>query len=333
MPFDIDRAASARSGDSAVIEAPFTALMAASHIDQKILGCIAKSVGMFDSILSSSLFQLLGLSLQLSEKLYQLRGQGPHALSSMQAADLRRSAVWLSQEGLSILAGTTLPRCQTDYIEPRCLVMVAKLRASFNHVYCLFNNDPPVNQLEPARKQDYMPARTYAERFSARGAGGTKSAADKVTGRYKSTYGSSPIPSEPTAPMPPPSYAIPPAPTSSYVSEQSKPCLLGTHSAKGCRCESINYVPRTSNYFQAASSLAAQYLPGSDPLRLSICLEHCVFMDTCARNAAAASERARAALHDVYSASEGMSDGDFHDAASLVQALTIYGDSGNRTGR
>jgi len=54
-----------------------------------------------------------------------------------------------------------------------------------------------------------------------------------------------------------------------------------------------------------------------------VALEHCAFASDCGKDLDTARDLARLTIHDVYTATEAMEDGDFDDAAMLVQAIAM----------
>ncbi|PHH79068.1 hypothetical protein CDD82_2620 [Ophiocordyceps australis] len=126
--------------------------MASSQVDQKFLGKLAKGVEHENPLLASMLFKILGLSLSLARQLVAAKKHRPPASNApgsssnnSQPAPLVLKRVvhilWLAREGLVMLQQYVLPfvgRCT------ELKVLAYKLRASFNHVFVLFHNRPPV---------------------------------------------------------------------------------------------------------------------------------------------------------------------------------------------
>lgn len=80
-------------------------------------------------------------------------------------------------------------------------------------------------------------------------------------------------------------------------------------------------MPSATNYFSIAASLASKLLTASDPLRLSVALEHSAFLHDCVHDHEASWRRARDAIRAVYEDEGKLSDAEFEDAAALVEAL------------
>ncbi|RFU73448.1 14-3-3 protein [Trichoderma arundinaceum] len=115
--------------------------MASSEVDQKYLGRMARSVENDNSILSSTLFKILGLSLRLSEKLVEVKKQRkPDATLHENIMRI----LWLAREGLKMLQEYVIPFV-SNCVELK--VLAYKLRASFHHIFVLFRNQPRVSNM------------------------------------------------------------------------------------------------------------------------------------------------------------------------------------------
>ena len=130
--------------------------MASSEVDQKFLGKLAKAVENDNPLLSSMLFKILGLSLNLAEQLVAARKQR-RVDTSPTPAFLRRvlHILWLSREGLVMLQQYVVPMVG-NYVELK--VLAYKLRASFHHIFVLFHNDPPVSNMGGGWTQEALAA-------------------------------------------------------------------------------------------------------------------------------------------------------------------------------
>src|SRR6186713_878583 len=114
--------------------------MASSDVDQKFLGRLATSIGSSNVLLSSALYQILGLSVLLSRKLYRARKLRKLDTSrDTKSLALYQHIIWLSREGLNLLETYVIRPTQDGQYGPECRVLVAKLRASFFHIFCLFH--------------------------------------------------------------------------------------------------------------------------------------------------------------------------------------------------
>lgn len=118
--------------------------MASSEVDQKFLGRLAKAVDNDNPLLSSVLFKLLGLSLNLSQHLIQARKQRKAEAHEVPSLALILHIIWLSREGSRMLEQYVLPMVG-NYVELK--VLAYKLRASFYHIFVLFHNQPPVSDM------------------------------------------------------------------------------------------------------------------------------------------------------------------------------------------
>ncbi|PNS19970.1 hypothetical protein CAC42_7937 [Sphaceloma murrayae] len=308
--------------------------MAASDIDQKILGQIAKDVGRSNPLLSSALYQILGLSVLLSRKLYRARKlRRLDVTRDTKSMTLYHQIIWLSREGLAITEIMILPYCQNGSQSARCRVMAAKLRASFYHVFCLFHNHPTISQLTPPKTspsakdapQKDEPAADKRVRQAV-----LRETIPSMTS--ETSYVTNPYALSGPAQTSPPPYPPPPIPAIQANAPTTPPSrqqgFLPHSSAQRSPPSSadflmppLNFVPAATVYFSQANVLAKRLLPGSDPLRLSVAFESCAFTWECGKDFALAKEKAKTTIREVYSAPEGMEDADFDDAATLVQAI------------
>ncbi|KAJ9627982.1 hypothetical protein H2203_003201 [Taxawa tesnikishii (nom. ined.)] len=311
--------------------------MAASDIDQKILGRLCKQAAASNPLLSSCLYQTLGLSVLLSRKLFRARKLRKLDTSrDTKSVQLYHHIIWLSREGLSITEVYILPYCQDGEQGPECRVMAAKLRASFYHVFCLFHNHPPVGQLSPvtsaSKTGNGQTRQPSAQQTRSRD---NKSAFRDPIPSYTSdaSYITNPFAMGGPAQTPPPSYPVPPLPSIATPPRHRTPTRLppglniprtgppSPPSSASYLLPPLNFVPAARTYLANAASLATKLLPGSDPLRLSVQLEYAAFLWDCAREEETARQVAKTAIRDVYAAPEGMDDAEFEDAAGLVRAL------------
>ncbi|KAJ9647795.1 hypothetical protein H2199_001570 [Coniosporium tulheliwenetii] len=129
--------------------------MASSDVDQKIVAMLAKSTEIVNPMISKAFYKILGLSVMLSRKLYRARKLRRLDISrDTKSLGLYHHIVWLSREGLTMLEDWVIPWMKfgdnQELFGPHareCIVMAAKLRASFLHIFCLFHNHPPVGQV------------------------------------------------------------------------------------------------------------------------------------------------------------------------------------------
>lgn len=306
--------------------------MAASDVDQKILGRIAKQTARTNPLLSSSLYQLLGLSIILTRKLFRARRTRKLDPSrDSKSLSLYHQIIWLSREGLSLTEVYILPYCQDGEQGAECRVMAAKLRASFYHVFCLFHNHPSLNQLSLRSSPEGMGKQEETKKDSGSTShlrvAGLRDPIPSMTS--ESSYVTNPFAGSGPAQSPPPSYPIPPIPTTPSRRAPTRPPGLmpatptqrSSPSSATFLLPPLNFVPSATNYFSIAASLASKLLSASDPLRLSVALEHSAFLHDCVHDAEASRRRARDAIRAVYEDEGKLSDAEFEDATALVQAL------------
>lgn len=273
--------------------------MASSEVDQKFLGRLAKAVEQDNPLLSSMLFKILGLSLNLAHQLVAAK-KARRPDPSTSPLFLRRvlHIIWLSREGLIMLQQYVIPMVG-NYVELK--VLAYKLRASFHHIFVLFHNQPPVSNMA-----SWTPEAREAALASAAKAG----ADEKKEGMTDNDIISRPSSVQPTHPLeggpvgPPPGFETHVAllPPSFLLPEQ-------------------DYLPTAHQHFQEAVGLADQLLWGSHSLRLSVKTEYAAFLYECVHDAEASRRLAKDTIAEVYDATEGMDDDMFNDACELVTVL------------
>ncbi|KAG5989172.1 hypothetical protein E4U54_004408 [Claviceps lovelessii] len=272
--------------------------MASSEVDQKFLGRLAKAVEHDNPLLSSMLFKILGLSLNLAEQLVAAKkARRPDPITSPLFLKRVLHIIWLSREGLVMLQQYVIPMVG-KYVELK--VLAYKLRASFHHIFVLFHNQPPVSNMGTWTPE----AREAALALTAEAAMERRPAT--VDGDMVSTCSSL----QPTHPLeggpigPPPGFEAHVAllPPSFLLPEQ-------------------DYLPTAHKHFQEAAKLADELLWGSHSLRLSVKTEYSAFLYECVRDADASRKLAKDTIAEVYDATEGMDDDMFNDACELVTVL------------
>ncbi|EGP91755.1 uncharacterized protein MYCGRDRAFT_35062, partial [Zymoseptoria tritici IPO323] len=283
--------------------------MAVSLIEEKILGRLAKLVEPSNPFLSASLYQVLGLSILLSRKLYRARKlrklDGTRDTKSLQ---LYHHIIWLAREGLSVTEVYISPNCRDGEHGRELKVMAAKLRASLYHVFCLFHNHPPLSQINSrSPKSGDSPPSSGRTTKSAR----STRQASYITNPYAS--GQTPPPGLFTSSDARRTPTRPPGLAPIDISP--------THAAASYLLPPLNFVPMAREHFEAAQTLADRLLPSTHALRLSIILEHAAFLWDCAKEYERARALSRRAIKEVYSSSDGLDDDEFADASALVQAL------------
>lgn len=318
--------------------------MAVSQIEEKILGRLAKQTTLHDPLLSAALYQVLGLSILLSRKLYRARRlRRLDNTRDTKSLQLYHHIIWLSREGLSLTEVYILPRCQDGGRGAECRVMAAKLRASLYHVFCLFHNHPPVGHLggrSHTSKESPSPEEAKPDRSStSRSPVNARTDGSRARGAQTANL-RDPIPSMTSEA----SYVTNPyAATSAYASPpRGLPALRAssesartptrppglapiqispTQAAAAFLLPPLNFVPMTMEFFEVADRLASSLLSPTHALRLSISLEHAAFLWDCAKHRDSSRRLARRAIKDVYSSADGLDDDEFADASALVQAL------------
>ncbi|KAH7028332.1 14-3-3 domain-containing protein [Macrophomina phaseolina] len=296
--------------------------MASSDVDLKHLGRVAMAIEPKNPILAASLRQIEGNSIMLAPRLYRARkmrkldtSRDTKSLSNYQ------HILWLAREGLSILEVDVLPYTQAGQYGAEAAVLTAKLRASFLHIFALFHNQPPVTKTDPRSSASTTKLDPRSSSTSSAPASKPKDPGGRATG-LRDPVGS--ITSE-TSFVTNPYAGNPAKPSNGAVqSPQPPPGLPGLPSTprpSAFILPPLNFLPMAESYFSNASRLAAAYLPGSHPLRLSVEVEHCAFIWDCLHDHQYARRLARHTIREVYHAKEGMDDEDFEDAAKMVDHL------------
>ncbi|CAM1508509.1 Fc.00g053570.m01.CDS01 [Cosmosporella sp. VM-42] len=265
--------------------------MASSEVDQKFLGKLAKAVENDNPLLASMLFKILGLSLNLAQKLVAAKKQRrPDAAGSSPQA-LRRilHILWLSREGLIMLQQYVIPMVG-QYVELK--VLAYKLRASFFHIFALFHNSPPVSNM----------GRWTPDITSALDKGKGIAMDLDPESRSSSVQPTHPLEGGPV--LPPPGFEN-----------------QGTPLPPSFLLPSKDYLPQAKEHFLEAIALADRLLWGSHSLRLSVKTEYSAFLYECVHDTAGSRQVAKETISEVYEATEGMDDDMFQDACELVTVL------------
>ncbi|KAF2651911.1 14-3-3 protein [Lophiostoma macrostomum CBS 122681] len=305
--------------------------MASLDFDQRFLGAMAKQTENTNPLLSSSLYQILGLSVLLARRLIKARklrkldtSRDTPSLSAYQ------HILWLSREGLSILELYVLPYAQDNQHGPECRVLSVKLRASFYHIFCLFHNQPPVTTTNMPTSDPRSGAPPLP--LSPRERNGQTRRTDAATGMSPSSKraGKQPMLREPidsitseTSFLTNPYAAGGPVGTPSPGPPNAPPGLnpIPIPQPSSFILPPLNFIPLAGGYFTTATMYATNFLPGSHPLRLSVALEHSAFLWDCVHDHEGSRRLARRAIKDVYRAQEAMEDSEFEAAAELVGIL------------
>ncbi|KAI1817174.1 14-3-3 protein [Poronia punctata] len=267
--------------------------MASSEVDQKFLGRLARLAEPSNPLLSSMLFKILGLSINLGEQTVKARKQGridtPRTTESL---ELYFHIIWLSREGLIMLEQYVLPMVG-NHVELK--VLAHKLRASFYHIFVLFHNKPSVSSMGTNAS---IPGIAPIPRLD-KGKGVDRG--DTGLGFGRSFYQGGP---EGGPVGPPPGFG--PSPM-----EDAGAFLL----------PSVDYIPTAHEYFKQAVALADGLLWGSHSLRLSAKTEYAAFLYECLHDQEGSRKLAKQTVAEVYDATEGMDDDMFQDACDLVTVL------------
>lgn len=322
--------------------------MAVSQIEEKILGRLARQTAPSNPLLSASLYQVLGLSVLLSRKLFRARKLRKLDITrDTKSLQLYHHIIWLAREGLSITEVYILPYCQDGEQGPECRVMAAKLRASLYHVFCLFHNHPPISQLS-AKSYDSGSSPSSALTPKANNnqirqspSKSPRDARDSNEGRRRAgkaplrdtipsmtsdaSYITNPYAVGP-AQTPPPAGPPPPIPVEARRTPTRPPGLApinipATQAAASFLLPPLNFVPMAREHFETAQHLANSLLAPAHALRLSVSLEHAAFLWDCCKEHDRARKQARKTIREVYASTEGLDDDEFADASTLVQAL------------
>ncbi|KAL1306903.1 hypothetical protein AAFC00_005546 [Neodothiora populina] len=311
--------------------------MAVSAVDLRILGQVAEDTMATNALLSSCLFQILGLSVILAQQLTKARSQRKLDYTrNTKSIKLYHHIIWLAREGLSITEVLILPYCQDGGQGPECRVMAAKLRASFYHIFCLFHNHPPVFQLKPNPSSQHL--RPPQSNISKQSAGDDRTTHLKPdTGLRDSIVSESSYvtnPFEASAQSPPPSYPIPPLPTTPARKTPSRPPGLSPQqrsppSSATYLLPPLNFVPAADSYFKLTFFLASRLLRGAHPLRLSVIHEYTAFLQDCVKDYSLARQVAGDAVRAAYLDEGDLSDKEWEEVLMMVRALTI---TARRTG-
>ncbi|KAF2722632.1 14-3-3 protein, partial [Polychaeton citri CBS 116435] len=323
--------------------------MAVSQLEEKILGRLARQTAPSSPLLSASLYQVLGLSILLSRRLYRARKlRKLDTTRETKSLQLYHHIVWLAREGLAITEAYILPHCQDGEEGPECRVMAAKLRASFYHVFCLYHNHPPISQLSarsvgsestpsgilsPRAASQHSrqsprktpPKITVASPDAPRRPGNAalRDAIPSITS--ETSYVTNPFDFGPSQTPPPPG-PPPPIPTDARRTPTRPPGLApinisATQAAASFLLPPLNFVPMAREHFETAQQLANSLLSAANALRLSVSLEHAAFLWDCDKSHDRARRLARKTIKEVYKSPEGLDDDEFADASALVQNL------------
>ena len=260
-------------------------LMASSEVDQRFLGDVAKYTEAENPLLSSMLFQILGLSVLLSKKLVRARRlRKLDTTRDTKSLQLYHHIIWLSREGLVILEKHVLPEAN---VLPQLTVLAHKLRGSFYHIFVLFHNQPSIHQnVIPSFRPPPVNASKAGDRTSIR------------TSPERPEGGPGPN-------------ALPPGLAPISIPKPAASFLLPAE----------DYIPKASQFFAEAAALADALLTGSHPLRVSVKVEYAAYLYDCLHDGEASRKLAAQSLREVYVDKAGMDDDMFDETAKLVVVL------------
>lgn len=266
--------------------------MASSEVDQKFLGKFAKAEEQTNPLLSSILFKILGLSINLSQHLVKARKQRKlEPTRPTESLEFYFHIIWLAREGLVMLEQYVIPMVNRH---SELKVLAYKLRASFYHIFVLFHNQPPVSS-------PFMPAPDPAAAPAVRGPPQSKIDKGKGVASDDSQSAGSHAYSRGGPVAPPPGF--------------------GPEAVGAFLLPAGDYLPQARRYFEEAVALADQHLWGSHSLRLSVRTEFSAFLYECAHDAEESRKVARMTINEVYEATEGIDNEMFNDACELVTVL------------
>ena len=275
--------------------------MASSEVDQKFLGRLARAVEPDNPLLSSMLFKILGLSLNLAEQLVAAKRQRkPDPATSPLFLKRVLHIIWLSREGLIMLQQYVIPLVG-NYVELK--VLAYKLLASFHHIFVLFHNQPAVSNMAswaPSAREAAL--ESVMKEINANNGKFLGADEDDPISRSSSVQPTHPLEGGPVGP--PPGFEA-------HVALLPPACLLPVQ----------DYLPTAHQHFKHAAKLADELLWGSHSLRLSVKTEYAAFLYECVHDPVASRKLAKDTIAEVYDATEGMDDDMFNDACELVTVL------------
>ena len=260
-------------------------LMASSEVDQRFLGNIARRTEAEEPLLSSRLYQLLGLSILLSKKLVRARRlRKLDTTRDTKSLQLYHHIIWLSREGLVVLEKYVLPEAS---ILPTLDVLAHKLLGSFYHIFVLFHNQPSIHQtVIPSFKGPQGKTVRVGDRASIR------SSPDAAEGG-------------------PVRHPLPPGLSTNSNPKPAARFLLPAE----------DYIPKASRYFAESAALADALLTGSHPLRVSVKVEYAAYLYDCLHDGEGSRKLAAQSLREIYADTAGMDDDMFEETTKLVLTL------------
>lgn len=278
--------------------------MAQGEVDLKFLSQFAENVKYDHPSLSKNLSTVLGNLTMMSELVIRARkSRRLDTTRNTKSVDLYCRIIWYAREGLQILEQIVLPMVANS---GPLKVLSYKIRASYYHLYVLFNNNPQIT-IKAAHKEVHTPPglkspRTAKDKGKAperpMGLDGQLAAGDEIY-RPSSVQPTHPLEGGPVGGVSPP------------VPEITMNFLV----------PSIDYRGIALNCFQEANQLAEKLLWGSHPLRVSVRLEYTAFLYDCLHEKDSSRQLAKATINEVYNAPQGMDDDMFQDTALLVGIL------------
>ncbi|GAB7338927.1 hypothetical protein MBLNU457_5606t2 [Dothideomycetes sp. NU457] len=202
--------------------------------------------------------------------------------------------------------------------------MAAKLRATFYQILCLFHNQPPLNQLSPKRSPPSAASKKDQDTRTRKAA--LREAIPSMASEM--SYITNPFAFDGPARSPPPTGPLPPIPIGTPSGRRTAMRSPGSSSPSDYSASSANFilpprnfVPSANQYFEETARLTRSLLPGSNPLRLSVYLEFCIFKWDCGKDFKTAKILASQAFKQALEDEEFITEADFVDAREIMAFL------------
>ncbi|CAG8976151.1 hypothetical protein HYALB_00010020 [Hymenoscyphus albidus] len=274
--------------------------MAQGEVDLKFLSQFAENVKYDHPSLSKNLSTILGNLTMMSELVIRARkSRRLDTTRDTKSVDLYCRIIWYAREGLQIVEHIILPMVANS---GPLKVLSYKIRASYYHLYVLFNNNPQIT-LKAAHKEVHTPPGLKSSRDKGkapeRSMGYDSQFAGDDVFRPSSVQPTNPLEGGPVGGVGP----RPPGIATNFL------------------VPSIDYRSIALQCFQEANILAEKLLWGSHPLRVSVRLEYTAFLYDCLHEKESSRHLAKATISEVYNAPQGMDDDMFQDTALLVGIL------------
>jgi len=143
------------------------------------------------------------------------------------------------------------------------------------------------------------------------------------------SYMTNPFAAEGPAQSPPPTGPLPPIPTGTPQGRHTPLRPPGLNSSSDYSPTTTasfimpprNFVPKANEFFEETARLAQSLLPGSNPLRLSVYLEFCIFKWDCGKDFKTARKLASQAFQKALDDEEFITEADFADSREIMAFL------------